>query len=82
MHADLADARSLAAALDQARADVVVNAAAYTAVDRAEDEPGLAARVNDRAVAEIGAWAKRNGRRVVHYSTDYVFDGSSERFEC
>lgn len=79
LRADLADARSLAAALDEARADVVVNAAAYTAVDRAEDEAGLADRVNDRAVAEIGAWAKRNGRRVVHYSTDYVFDGSSTR---
>jgi dTDP-4-dehydrorhamnose reductase len=74
---DLADAATLAAALDASRADVVVNAAAYTAVDRAEDEPELADRINHRAVAEIGAWAKRNGRRVVHYSTDYVFDGSS-----
>jgi dTDP-4-dehydrorhamnose reductase len=76
---DLADAASLASALDGARADVVVNAAAYTAVDRAEDEPELADRINHRAVAEIGAWAKRNGARVVHYSTDYVFDGSSTR---
>ncbi|HEY6895197.1 MAG TPA: dTDP-4-dehydrorhamnose reductase [Rhodanobacteraceae bacterium] len=74
---DLADAASLAAALDASRADVVVNAAAYTAVDRAEDEPALADRINHRAVAEIGAWAKRNDRRVVHYSTDYVFDGTS-----
>ena len=76
---DLANADSLASALDAARADVIVNAAAYTAVDRAEDEPELADRVNHRAVAEIGAWAKRNGKRVVHYSTDYVFDGSSKR---
>jgi len=79
MHADLAHSGSLADALDGAHADVVVNAAAYTAVDRAEDEPDLADRVNDRAVAEIGAWARRNGGRVVHYSTDYVFDGSSRR---
>ena len=79
LRVDLANADSLAAALDAARADVIVNAAAYTAVDRAEDEPELADRVNHRAVAEIGAWAKRNGRRVVHYSTDYVFDGSSKR---
>ena len=79
LRVDLADADSLAAALDATRADVVVNAAAYTAVDRAEDEAELADRVNHRAVAEIGAWAKRNGRRVVHYSTDYVFDGSSKR---
>ena len=79
LRVDLANADSLAAALDAARADVIVNAAAYTAVDRAEDEPELADRVNHRAVAEIGAWAKRNGGRVVHYSTDYVFDGSSKR---
>jgi len=79
LRVDLANSDSLAAALDAACADVIVNAAAYTAVDRAEDEPELADRVNHRAVAEIGAWAKRNGRRVVHYSTDYVFDGSSKR---
>jgi len=79
LRVDLANADSLAAALDAARADVIVNAAAYTAVDRAEDEPELADRVNHRAVAKIGAWAKRNGRPVVHYSTDYVFDGSSKR---
>lgn len=79
LRADLANPESLAAALDEARADIVINAAAYTAVDRAEDEPDLADRVNDRAVAEIGAWAKRNDKRVVHYSTDYVFDGSSKR---
>ncbi|MFC4822523.1 dTDP-4-dehydrorhamnose reductase [Dokdonella ginsengisoli] len=74
--ADLADAVSLRAALEQVGADVIVNAAAYTAVDRAEDEPEAADRVNHRAVAEIGAWAKASGALVVHYSTDYVFDGS------
>jgi dTDP-4-dehydrorhamnose reductase len=78
LRADLASSESLTATLDEARADVVVNAAAYTAVDRAEDEPDLAERINDRAVAEISAWAKRNGKRVVQYSTDYVFDGSSK----
>jgi dTDP-4-dehydrorhamnose reductase len=78
LRADLANPDSLAAALDEACADVVVNAAAYTAVDRAEDEPDLADRINARAVVEIGAWAKRNGKRVVHYSTDYVFDGASK----
>lgn len=74
--ADLADAVSLRAALEQVGADVIVNAAAYTAVDRAEDEPEAADLVNHRAVAEIGAWAKASGALVVHYSTDYVFDGS------
>lgn len=76
---DLADAASLASALDRAHATIIVNAAAYTAVDRAEDEPGLADRVNHRAVGEIGAWAAAHDARVVHYSTDYVFDGSAAR---
>jgi dTDP-4-dehydrorhamnose reductase len=79
MAADLADAVSLARALDDARADLIVNAAAYTAVDRAEDEPALADRVNHRAPGEIGAWAAAHGARVVHYSTDYVFDGGATR---
>jgi len=73
--ADLADAASLARALDEAGAKTIINAAAYTAVDRAEDEPELADRVNHRAVGEIGAWAAAHDAYVVHYSTDYVFDG-------
>ena len=77
--ADLARADSLASALDEARADVIVNAAAYTAVDRAEDEPEFADRVNHLAVGEIGTWAARYRASVVHYSTDYVFDGSAKR---
>ena len=79
LHADLAAAQSLASALDEARADVIVNAAAYTAVDRAEDEPELADRVNHRAVGELGACAARRRASVVHYSTDYVFDGAATR---
>ena len=74
--ADLADADSLERALASAGADVVVNAAAYTAVDRAEDEPALAQRINGDALAQIGAWATRRGALVLHYSTDYVFDGA------
>ncbi len=76
---DFTRSASLAAAMDEAAADIVVNAAAYTAVDRAEDEPDLADRINHLAVAEVGAWAARHGARVVHYSTDYVFDGASPR---
>lgn len=79
MRADLADADSLARALAGADADIVVNAAAYTAVDRAEDEPALALRVNGDALAQIGAWAARRGALVLHYSTDYVFDGQGSR---
>lgn len=77
--ADLGSPASLAAALDSTQADVIVNAAAYTAVDRAEDEPQLAQRINARALAEIGAWAASNNALVVHYSTDYVFDGSGTK---
>ena len=77
--ADLADRTALGRALDAARADIIVNAAAYTAVDRAEDEPALADRINHLALAEIGDWAARHQALVVHYSTDYVFDGSARR---
>ncbi len=76
---DLANSVSLASVLDAADADLIVNAAAYTAVDRAEDEPERADRVNHLAVAEIAAWAARHAARIVHYSTDYVFDGSATR---
>jgi dTDP-4-dehydrorhamnose reductase len=77
--ADLGDTDSLARALESTQCDVVVNAAAYTAVDRAEDEPALAQRVNGDALAQIGAWAVQRNALVVHYSTDYVFDGRGER---
>ena len=77
--ADLADGESLARALASANADVVINAAAYTAVDRAEDETELAQRVNGDALAQIGAWAVRHSAFVLHYSTDYVFDGRATR---
>ena len=76
---DLADTDSLARALAASDARIIVNAAAYTAVDRAEDEPALADRINHLALAEIGAWAARHDALVVHYSTDYVFDGRSDR---
>ncbi len=79
LQADLADAASLARALDASEARIIVNAAAYTAVDRAEDEPAQADRINHLALAEIGAWAARQAALVVHYSTDYVFDGRSDR---
>jgi dTDP-4-dehydrorhamnose reductase len=76
---DLADLDALPRALDRIAPDIVVNAAAYTAVDRAEDEPELAQRINGDAPGVIGAWAQQHSARVVHYSTDYVFDGSATR---
>jgi dTDP-4-dehydrorhamnose reductase len=75
---DLANPETLDAALHDVAPDVVVNAAAYTAVDRAEDEANLADRVNHWALTVLGAWAVRSGALIVHYSTDYVFDGSSK----
>jgi dTDP-4-dehydrorhamnose reductase len=63
--------------LDQHRPDVIVNAAAYTAVDAAEDDRDRAWAVNAAAVGVIGQVARRLGALVVHYSTDYVFDGSA-----
>jgi dTDP-4-dehydrorhamnose reductase len=58
------------------RPDVIVNAAAYTAVDRAESEPEVALQVNAIAPGILAEEAKRIGSLLVHYSTDYVFDGS------
>jgi dTDP-4-dehydrorhamnose reductase len=77
--ADLAAPASLSALLDRVQPDVIINAAAYTAVDRAEQEPDLATRVNGEAVAVLGAWAKAHSALVVHYSTDYVFDGGQSQ---
>jgi dTDP-4-dehydrorhamnose reductase len=74
-HVDLNDRASLESALDASNAEIVINAAAYTAVDRAEDDAAAAQRINADALADIGAWAKKYKRLVVHYSTDYVFDG-------
>ena len=73
--ADLAAPESLPALLDRVQPNVIVNAAAYTAVDRAEQQEALATRVNGDAVGVLGAWAAAHAALVVHYSTDYVFDG-------
>lgn len=64
------------AAIEAARPDVVVNAAAYTDVDGAERDPARAARINAEAVALLGEEAKRRRIALVHYSTDFVFDGA------
>jgi dTDP-4-dehydrorhamnose reductase len=77
--ADLAEPASLPALLDRVQPDVIINAAAYTAVDRAEQEEALAVRVNGEAVGVLGAWAAGHGTLVMHYSTDYVFDGSQSQ---
>jgi dTDP-4-dehydrorhamnose reductase len=76
---DFSDPAAVAASITTLKPDWVVNAAAYTAVDRAESEPDRARCVNARAPGAIAVAAERVGARLVHYSTDYVFDGGGER---
>ena len=73
---DIRDAAAVEAAVARAAPRLVVNCAAYTAVDKAESEADLAAAVNCDAAAAIARAAARHGLPVVHLSTDYVFDGS------
>jgi dTDP-4-dehydrorhamnose reductase len=76
---DIVDEEALARALGEVKADWIVNAAAHTAVDLAEDEVAKATAVNDTAVALIDRAAAREGSRLLHLSTDFVFDGESTR---
>jgi len=69
---------ALAAAIAEHRPDAVINAAAYTAVDRAEQEPDRAFRINADAVKELAQACASAGTPLVHLSTDYVFDGSGD----
>ena len=73
---DITDTPAVAARVVELQPDVVVNAAAYTAVDRAESEPQVAMRVNRAAVGKLGRIAHAAGARVIHFSTDYVFAGT------
>lgn len=76
---DLEDPSRLASVIRSLKPDVIVNAAAYTAVDRAESEPELAYSINALAPGLLADEARRTGAFLVHYSTDYVFDGLSQR---
>ena len=73
---DIGDLSALANTIRSMRPDVIVNAAAHTAVDKAESEPDLALRLNAEAPEVMAQEAKDLGALLVHYSTDYVFDGS------
>ena len=72
---DLSDPDALVAACRALRPGLIVNAAAYTAVDRAQTEPERALAINGRAPGILAEQARRLGALLVHYSTDYVFDG-------
>ncbi|GLT02575.1 NAD(P)-dependent oxidoreductase [Sphingobium jiangsuense] len=74
---DIRDRAAVAALVAEERPDILFNAAAYTAVDRAEGEEALALSVNGGGVANLAEAADRTGARLVHISTDFVFDGAS-----
>jgi dTDP-4-dehydrorhamnose reductase len=75
---DTTDLDALERVLDEVRPQVIVNATAYTAVDKAESEPDLAMRLNGDVPGVLGRWAAAHDALVVHYSTDYVFDGRKD----
>jgi dTDP-4-dehydrorhamnose reductase len=76
---DLRDPESLRRAVAASGAGTVINAAAYTAVDRAEEEPDAAQAINGDAPGVLAAAVRAAGARLIHVSTDYVFDGSGDR---
>jgi dTDP-4-dehydrorhamnose reductase len=74
---DLAEADSIRAIIRKLQPNIIVNAAAYTAVDQAEQEPELAAAINGTAPGILAEEAKRIQALLIHYSTDYVFSGNN-----
>jgi dTDP-4-dehydrorhamnose reductase len=76
---DIADEAAVIRTLESIRPDWIVNGAAYTAVDRAEDERTQAFAINDTAVGVLAKVASGRGCRILHLSTDFVFDGRSNR---
>lgn len=76
---DICNERMAASAVNAFKPDVLINAAAYTAVDRAEADEELAQRVNEQGARNLAVAAARTGARLIHMSTDYVFDGESSR---
>ena len=76
---DLTDASAVKSYLNKGNFSHLINCAAYTAVDKAEEQSGLCAAVNTDAVSNIARDAEELGLRIIHISTDYVFDGTSHR---
>ena len=75
---DLEQDELMLAYLDQTPPDYIINCAAYTAVDKAESEPEQAKQINQLAVATLAKWCAQHQVKLLHISTDYVFDGKSE----
>ncbi len=76
---DISDAGKLEILLNRLQPELIINAAAYTAVDHAEANPDTAFAVNATLPGSLARWVKRNDAHLIHYSTDYIFDGSSAR---
>ena len=74
---DICDAQAVNAFVKEKQVDYIINCAAYTAVDKAEDDEALCLRINRDAVRNLGEAARMAGARVIHVSTDYVFDGTA-----
>lgn len=79
VEADLADVQAVITTLEASQPDAVINAAAYTQVDKAESEAELATRINAEAPEALAAWCAKRDIPFIHYSTDYVFDGSGQK---
>jgi dTDP-4-dehydrorhamnose reductase len=79
LRADFTQPTSVGKLVDRVRPDVIVNSAAHTAVDKAESEPALARDINATTPGVIAYRARALGALLVHYSTDYVFDGSGDQ---
>ncbi len=75
---DLSNPSEIQSVLNTENPEIIINAGAYTAVDKAESDQELCNAVNHIAVQTIGEWAAANQAKVIHISTDYVFDGNSE----
>lgn len=75
---DLSDVAAIATKLDEVQPDIIVNPAAYTAVDKAESDAQTAQAINATAPAAMAEWAAAHNALIVHYSTDYVFEGTGD----
>ena len=76
---DISDGGKLEILLNRLRPELIVNTAAYTAVDQAETDPVTACNINAELPGRLARWANRNDARLIHYSTDYIFNGKSAR---
>ena len=76
---DLTHSASISTYLNKLEPHFIINASAYTAVDRAESEIDLAYRINETAVRELCTYCKHNASKMIHISTDYVFDGLANK---